>query len=300
MRLFPSASLLSACAACAAIFLLPRSLEGRSTRRATKPAVSSFRLSVDLRDEPKAFTELPSSGKTSTSKSRGRLVLQPQPKEEPAPRKPVPKKLPALTLDDEEAPEFAIHELELQPAGFTPYDRYLDTVRTVMANLEPGEPTMALACRLIREGRGFSYRMDDPYRADPPSVTAARRAGDCKSKSLWLYEQLGDPAALYVIGKSQRGVKKSHAWVYWRHEEQWWILDCTNRSQPIAAASVGKDRYIPYYSFSRVGSFRHSATRLLLPGESIANRAPVVAARPSSTVRVDDASPRPTPRSARR
>jgi hypothetical protein len=46
---------------------------------------------------------------------------------------------------------------------------------------------------------------------------------------------------------------------------------------------VSDDRYIPYYSFSKAGSFRHSATRLLMPSERIATRAAIVAARPTGT-----------------
>jgi len=158
----------------------------------------------------------------------------------------------------------AVRELGLQPAVFTPYDRYMDTVRAVLASVDGESSSMLLACELMRKGRRFRYVLEDPYRANPPAVTARKHAGDCKSKALWLYRNLGDGNALYVIGKAQRRAANSHAWVYWRHRDRWWILDPTNRSNPIAADSVSSDRYVPYYSYGKAGAFRHPATRLLM------------------------------------
>jgi hypothetical protein len=161
-----------------------------------------------------------------------------------------------------------MRELRLQPAIFTPYDRYLGTVRAVVANVHGETSSMLLASQLVKQGRQFRYVLEDPYRAKPPAVTARTRCGDCKSKALWLYRNLGDGNALYVIGKAQRRASNSHAWVYWRHRDRWWILDPTNRSEPIAADSVPADRYVPYYSYGKAGAFRHPATRLLMASGS--------------------------------
>ena len=166
-------------------------------------------------------------------------------------------------------------EISLQPTTFTPYDRYLGSVRTVISNLEVREPTMMLTARLMKEGHRFHYCVCDPYRADPPALTEARRAGDCKSKALWLYDNLGDRNALFVIGKAEKRARTSHAWVYWRYDERWWILDCTERADPIAADSVSSDRYVPYYSLGRGGSYRHKATRLILTGAIFPSASPV-------------------------
>lgn len=173
-------------------------------------------------------------------------------------------------------------DLDLQPTSFTPYDAYLGPVRTVISRLNGRNATMTTACDLVREGRGFRYLVTDPYRAQLPAVTEARHAGDCKSKALWLYDQLGDPGAYYVIGKLERRSRTSHAWVYWRCEGRWWILDPTDRGTPISADSVASHRYVPYYSFSRSGTFRHSATRLMLAmGQGIpaARAEPAIATR---------------------
>ena len=170
-------------------------------------------------------------------------------------------------------------ELFLQPTTFTPYDRYLGSVRTVMANLEPRDSTMTLAARLMKEGHRFRYCVCDPYRADPPALTESRRAGDCKSKALWLYDNLGDRNALFVIGKTEQRARTSHAWVYWRNDERWWILDCTERADPIAADSVSSDRYVPYYSFGKGAAYRHKATRLMLTGAIVPSAKPVAGLR---------------------
>ncbi|MEA3207951.1 MAG: hypothetical protein QOE70_1008 [Chthoniobacter sp.] len=160
-------------------------------------------------------------------------------------------------------------ELTLERTSFTPYDRYLGAVRRVIADLDGRNANMVTACALMREGRSFRYSAADPYRADSPETTDARRAGDCKAKALWLYDHLGDPAALFVIGKLERRSPRSHAWVYWRHDERWWILDPTARFAPIAADSVSPSRYVPYYSYGRGGAYRHRTTSLMLATASI-------------------------------
>lgn len=153
-------------------------------------------------------------------------------------------------------------ELELQPTTSTPYDRYFGSVRAVIATLEPQRTTMADACHLMKVGYSFRYVTRDPYRPDPPKLTEAQQAGDCKSKALWLFDSLADSNALLTIGKAEKNSRTSHAWIYWRNGGRWWILDCTDRLDPIAASSVSSDRYIPYYSFGKSGTFRHAATRV--------------------------------------
>jgi hypothetical protein len=138
---------------------------------------------------------------------------------------------------------------------------------------------MLRACELMKQGNRFvTSERSVPRRS--PSVTAAKRAGDCKSKALWLLDSLGDPTAFYVIGKSRRRSASSHAWVYWRHEGRWWILDPTHRAQPIAADSVPADRYVPYYSYGKAGAYRHDATRIYL-AQSSHSTVPEVATSPA-------------------
>jgi hypothetical protein len=203
----------------------------------------------------------------SLFKTGGLISSETLPAEPPRPERlvpPAPRLVPRFTSPQPQAP-LSARELALQPTNFTPYDRYLDTVRRVISELDPRKPDMLLACELVRMGRSFRYTSADPYRAELPSRTAARQAGDCKAKALWLYDRLGDPTALYVIGKLDRTSQCSHAWVYWRNRERWWILDPTSRATPIAADSVSPQRYVPYYSFGKSGAFRHPATSLIMP-----------------------------------
>ena len=84
------------------------------------------------------------------------------------------------------------------------------------------------------------------------------------------------------IGKTFKGVKSNHAWVYWRCENRWWILDPTNRSAPVPADSLPDDRYVPYYSFGQQGTFRHRATWIFMANTPVA---PAVSA-PAAKARV--------------
>ena len=49
----------------------------------------------------------------------------------------------------------------------------------------------------------------------------------------------------------------------WEHDNQWWILDCTNNYQPIPAEKVSRNEYIPFFSYARNGTYRHEATRTM-------------------------------------
>jgi len=147
-------------------------------------------------------------------------------------------------------------------AGYTPYDRYMNPVKQVLTHLNgSAAPTMQQVCQWMNEGRNFRYSFTDPYTAATPAVTAQIHAGDCKAKSLWLADQINDPSIRFVIGRARSSSKISHAWLMWKNEGRWWILDCTNFRQPIAADRINPDReYIPLYSYTKAGSFRHHAS----------------------------------------
>lgn len=149
-------------------------------------------------------------------------------------------------------------------SGSTPYDRYMSPVKHVLAHLNGNEaPTMQKVRALMNEGRNFRYSFTDPYTAASPELTGQIHAGDCKAKSLWLADQLNDPNIRFVIGKARSTSRISHAWLLWKNEGRWWILDCTNFREPIAADRINPSReYIPLYSFSKDGSYRHMATQI--------------------------------------
>ena len=148
------------------------------------------------------------------------------------------------------------------PSVHTPYDRYMSPVRTVLSNLGTQKASMEQVKKLMIQGRSFHYRMDNPYVAAVPEKTAQTRSGDCKDKALWLCQQLGDSEVRFVIGKTEPGIRLSHAWVMWRNEGRWWLLDCTLRCDPIQADQVPENRYIPLYSYSKYATYRHAATQV--------------------------------------
>ena len=141
--------------------------------------------------------------------------------------------------------------------GATPYDPYLQPVDAVIQRLDGGSPSFEKVSSLVRKGFSFKYVFDTPYTATAPEVTEARGAGDCKAKSLWLASKMNDSSVRYVIGKARRSSRISHAWLMWKNEGRWWILDPTNASEPIAANSVGADDYLVSFSYDRTGSYCH-------------------------------------------
>src|SRR4028119_503964 len=163
----------------------------------------------------------------------------------------------------------------------TPYDRYMSPVRTVLNQLGGEETSMERVRRLMSQGRNFRYSYTDPYVAATPEKTAAIRAGDCKAKSLWLCDQLGDSSVRYVIGKARRSSKISHAWVMWEHNSKWWILDCTNTSVPIPADRVSASEYIAFYSYTKSGPHRRTALSSM-PASNVASKAKAPVASSSS------------------
>ena len=157
--------------------------------------------------------------------------------------------------------------VDLGTAGNTPYDRYMSPVKLVLSHLNGQNATMDKVRQLMSQGRNFRYSFTDPYTAATPEQTASTRSGDCKAKALWLASQLNDPSVRFVIGRARSSSKVSHAWLMWKSEGRWWILDCTNTRDPIPADRINPAReYIPLYSFGKAGSYRHLAT-----GESLAS-----------------------------
>lgn len=151
-------------------------------------------------------------------------------------------------------------------SGNTPYDAYMQPVKQVLRSLKGEGTSMEEVKKLMRQGRNFRYSFTEPYTAALPEVTARVKAGDCKAKSLWLVDQINDENIRFVVGKARSESRMSHAWVLWKNEGRWWILDCTNTSRPIAADTVAKNDYIPLYSWSKNGSFRHTATQTFAAG----------------------------------
>ncbi|MDP9292685.1 MAG: hypothetical protein M3O82_10030 [Verrucomicrobiota bacterium] len=142
------------------------------------------------------------------------------------------------------------HDIDLgQPAIFTPYDSAMAPVRQVLARAHNQQPTFAKVTALMKRAHLIRY---------------GQTTGDCKTKSLWLCERIGDPDLRFVVGKLYRRSRQDHAWLLWKHDGRWWILDPANARRPLAADVARSDKYVPYYTYARTGDYRHHATSLLI------------------------------------
>jgi hypothetical protein len=160
-----------------------------------------------------------------------------------------------------------------RPVSKTPYDAYIvSPVQDVLQRSDAQSPSMEEVRTLLKTARGFRYEMREPFVPAAPAVTGQRQAGDCKDKSLWLCQQLGDRSVRFVVGKAKSTSAMSHAWLLWKKDGTWWILDPAHSWEPIPADSVGTSTYLPRYSYTRSGRYAHDgSSRSGLPS-SIASR----------------------------
>ena len=165
--------------------------------------------------------------------------------------------LTLLALLSANLASFAVVDLGA-PSAHTPYDAYMHPVKEVLGSLSGSSASMERVNALMAQGRNFRYSFTTPYEAALPSVTAQVHAGDCKAKALWLCDQLGDQNVRFVVGKMHANSKLSHAWVMWQNNGRWFVLDCTNTSRPIAADSLRPTDYVPLFSWSKNGVYRHT------------------------------------------
>jgi transglutaminase-like putative cysteine protease len=52
----------------------------------------------------------------------------------------------------------------------------------------------------------------------------------------------------------------------WNDGARWWVLDPTNKTNPVQADSTSRDEYIPLYSYDSGRSYRHAATSIFMAG----------------------------------
>jgi hypothetical protein len=145
-----------------------------------------------------------------------------------------------------------------QPTGGTPYDSYLGPMRQTYARLGGSAPSISDVRTHLRTAHRFRYYFDNaqPYTPQSPSVTESRQQGDCKAKSLWLANKMGDRNARYVIGKATSGSRISHAWLLWPGGG-WIILDPTNTAEIIQADRVSGKRLFAKYSYIGSRAYIH-------------------------------------------
>lgn len=139
----------------------------------------------------------------------------------------------------------------------TPYEQYLHVVRTTLSGIPEQRATFTETELLTRIGYGFRYRQSHPYIPRPADEVERTGYGDCKDKALWLATRLGDESIRFVIGKQRAHSRESHAWLEWESGGVTWILDPTIRSVPRDKRSFPPTTYIPLWSYTKSGAWRH-------------------------------------------
>jgi hypothetical protein len=134
--------------------------------------------------------------------------------------------------------------------GGGPYDPYAGAVRTVLDRVN-GSAKPEQVADLMKQAHRFRYRMKHPYRAAPPEETDSSREGDCKDKSLWLAWRMNDQSIRYVFGRARPTSDELHAWLLWKYDSHWWVLDCTNRDRPIRSDRLSPGEYVAIYQWSK-------------------------------------------------
>lgn len=151
-------------------------------------------------------------------------------------------------------------EIDLgRPVPNTPYDQYNGPVRQVFARFGSSSVSVEEARSYLRTARRFRYYFDtsNPYKPQLPEITELKRQGDCKAKSLWLAQKMGDSGSRYTIGRASAGARMSHAWLLWHKSGTWYVLDPTMESDVLFAEKIAGRKLFPQYSYNRSGSFIH-------------------------------------------
>lgn len=149
----------------------------------------------------------------------------------------------------------------------TPYDKQMAPVHNVLhRHASRGvEVDYKEVMHWMRQIRNFRYSDTDTWHT--PAQTLKRRAGDCKDKAILLldyFKSKGCADVKLVIGKLRPSSKVTHAWVEWKHEGKWIILDPTYDRKPIFNPRQGD--YAKQYAFMGGRKYAYIPKRILTAG----------------------------------
>ena len=130
-------------------------------------------------------------------------------------------------------------------------------VRQTLACLPPSHVDYGKAAVLVRTSYRFQYRRTHLYVPRPAAEVEATGFGNCKDKALWLAERLGDNSGRFVIGLAYHYSTLNHAWLEWRSGGVTWILYPTLHSAPRQRWQMAPGRFIPLWSYTNDGAWRH-------------------------------------------
>jgi len=149
----------------------------------------------------------------------------------------------------------------------TPYDRQMVPIQHVLQQ-EARKGAIVKYDEVVqwmRKIRNFRYSDTDTWHT--PQQTEKRRAGDCKDKAVLLlnyFKQRGCANVKLVIGKMSPDSKRTHAWVEWRHNGKWIILDPAYDRKPVYHPRRGE--YTRQYVFMRGKKYAYVSNNILTTG----------------------------------
>lgn len=158
-----------------------------------------------------------------------------------------------------------------QPAyfavGSTPYDNQMTRVHAVLQRARTARDTgvsLRLVNHWIENLRAIPYAFSTEWKT--PSEVESGAAADCKGKAVALYEKMRSAGAsnfLLVIGRRTILSRSTHAWLEWSTSNGTYILDPTINWIAYRIEDVGKDKYVPFYAYSRDHKFGAATATLL-------------------------------------
>jgi hypothetical protein len=147
-------------------------------------------------------------------------------------------------------------------AKTTPYDHQMARIQTVLSTPAPPrhrELSLLLVNHWIGELRAIPYRFSMEWKT--PSELAHEPTGDCKSKSVALYQRMRESGARdlrLIIGKRAPTSRSTHAWVEWTTASAaTYVLDPTINWAARRVNEIADNSYVPYYAYT--GSRRYRA-----------------------------------------
>ncbi len=149
----------------------------------------------------------------------------------------------------------------------TPYDKQMADIQNVL-HLKTRSGVVVDYSEVMswmRQIRNYQYSRSQTWNS--PERTEKRRAGDCKDKALLLlsyFKKQGCGDVKLIIGKQSKDSRETHAWVEWKHNGQWIILDPTFDRKPIL--DPGEGEYIEEYAFIGGRKYAYASDEMLLAG----------------------------------
>ena len=152
-------------------------------------------------------------------------------------------------------------------AKTTPYDHQMARIQAVLSTPSPPrhrELSLLLVNHWIGELRAIPYRFSMEWKT--PSELAHEPTGDCKGKSVALYQRMRENGARdlrLIIGKRAPTSRSTHAWVEWTTASASYVLDPTINWAAQRVNEIADNSYVPYYAYTGSRRYRAAAATSL-------------------------------------